>query len=111
MTIELMTVLDAAYWRQLGEDEIAKTLKAIEDINTNIAKNVIIFVGDGMSLPTVTASRIYKAQYDPSGLPKKDVNGEESLLFFETFPHGGLSKVIHERFGFQDELYQARAKA
>jgi alkaline phosphatase len=28
-----------------------------------LAKNVIIFVGDGMSLPTVTASRIYKAQY------------------------------------------------
>jgi alkaline phosphatase len=61
-------------------------------INTNLAKNVIIFVGDGMHLPTVTASRIYKAQYN--GRKKgKEVRGEESLLFFEKFPHVGLSKV------------------
>jgi alkaline phosphatase len=71
----------------------------MQDINTNIAKNVIIFVGDGMSLPTVTASRIYKAQYDGSGTKRKEVNGEESLLFFETFPHGGLSKVIQNKTG------------
>ena len=65
----------------------------MEEINTNVAKNVIIFVGDGMSLPTVTAGRIYRAQQEARSAGK-EVNGEESLLAFEKFPHAGLSKVI-----------------
>lgn len=58
-----------------------------------MAKNVIVFIGDGMSLPTLTASRIYKAQYEArqSGA---SVNGEETYLSFEKFPHIGLSKVL-----------------
>ena len=43
-----------------------------------------------MSLPTLTASRIYKAQRNSN----HTVSGEETRLFFETFPHVGLSKVI-----------------
>ena len=31
--------------------------------NENIAKNIIIFVGDGMSIPTVTAARVFKGQF------------------------------------------------
>ena len=31
--------------------------------NENIAKNIIIFVGDGMSIPTVTAARVLKGQF------------------------------------------------
>jgi alkaline phosphatase len=87
-------VLDATYWRKIGEDEIANTLKAMEELNTNVAKNVIIFVGDGMSLPTVTAGRIYRAQQEARNAGKEEVNGEESFLTFEKFPHAGLSKVI-----------------
>ena len=29
---------------------------------TNVAKNVILFIGDGMSLPTVAAARILKGE-------------------------------------------------
>jgi alkaline phosphatase len=61
-------------------------------VNTNLAKNVIIFVGDGMSIPTLTASRIYKAQYQ-GRKQGKHVSGEETLLTFEKFPNVGLSKV------------------
>ena len=61
-------------------------------VNTNVAKNVIIFVGDGMSIPTLTASRIYKAQYQ-GRQEGRHVNGEETLLTFEQFPNVGLSKV------------------
>jgi alkaline phosphatase len=53
---------------------------------------VIIFVGDGMSIPTLTASRIYKAQYQ-GRKQGKHVSGEETLLTFEKFPNVGLSKV------------------
>ena len=57
-------VLDADYWKHVAELEIEATKKVLNAINTNTAKNIIIFVGDGMSLPTLTASRIYKAQYE-----------------------------------------------
>jgi len=83
---------DYRYWDSIGREEILKSLEANEKLNKNLAKNVIIFVGDGMSLPTLTASRIYQAQH-LAKQQKKKVNGEESLLFFETFPHVGLSKV------------------
>lgn len=58
------------------------SLKNIE----NRAKNVIVFIGDGMGLSTITAGRIFKGQSD--GYP-----GEEYKLIFETFPNTGFSKV------------------
>ena len=39
-----------------------------------------------MSLPTLTAARIYKGQ-------QAGKSGEESLLTFEEFPYGALSRV------------------
>ena len=48
------------FWLQDGENEIKLSLKKTP--NTNIAKNIIIFIGDGMSLPTVAAARIFKGQ-------------------------------------------------
>jgi alkaline phosphatase len=54
--------------------------------NTNAAKNVIMFIGDGMGISTITAARIYQGQ-------KRGQLGEENLLSFERFPHLGLAKV------------------
>ncbi len=50
------------------------------------ATNVILFVGDGMGVSTVTAARILEGQLH--GRP-----GEENRLAFETFPHLALSKT------------------
>jgi alkaline phosphatase len=50
------------------------------------AKNVILFVGDGMGISTLTAARILEGQL--GGRP-----GEENRLSFETFPHVALSKT------------------
>lgn len=50
------------------------------------AKNVILFLGDGMSIATVTASRIYSGQ-------KQGEAGEDSELSFDYFPWTGLSRV------------------
>jgi alkaline phosphatase len=52
------------------------------------AKNIILFVGDGMSLPTVAASRIYEGQL-------KGQSGEENQLSFETMPYSGFSKTYN----------------
>ena len=88
----LLFYSDADYWKDIAKKELDKTLGVLKSLNTKQAKNVIIFIGDGMSLPTVTSARIYKAQYEASQAGKK-VNGEESLLTFETFPNVGLSKA------------------
>jgi alkaline phosphatase len=56
--------------------------------NLNRAKNVIIFVGDGMGIQTVTMARIYKGQ-------KAGRSGEEEVLEWEKFHTTGLSKVAH----------------
>lgn len=52
------------------------------------AKNVILFIGDGMSLPTVAAARILDGQ-------RKGAPGEENLLSWEVFPHTALSKTYN----------------
>ncbi|MGV2980333.1 alkaline phosphatase [Camelimonas sp. ID_303_24] len=51
------------------------------------ARNVILFIGDGMSVPTVTASRILEGQ-------RRGVDGESNWLTFERrLPHVALSKT------------------
>jgi alkaline phosphatase len=52
------------------------------------AKNVILFVGDGMSLATVAAARILDGQ-------RKGASGEENMLSWEAFPHTALSKTYN----------------
>lgn len=54
--------------------------------NLNVAKNVILFLGDGMGPSTVTAGRIHAGQ-------KLGKLGEEHSLTFEKFQHVGLVKV------------------
>ena len=50
------------------------------------AKNIIVFVGDGLGVSTHTMSRIYKGQ-------KKGRSGEEESLVWEDWDYSGLIKV------------------
>lgn len=50
------------------------------------AKNVILFIGDGMGISTVTAARILEGQ-------RRGEPGEENRLAFESLPHVALSKT------------------
>lgn len=75
---EIIIILDSNYWSKSAEQEIKESLSY--KWNENIAKNVIIFIGDGMSIDTITASRIYH-------------KGEANYLGWEKFPHIGLIKV------------------
>lgn len=52
------------------------------------ARNLVLFVGDGMSLTTVAAARILAGQR--AGAP-----GEEHRLAFEDFPHTALSRTYN----------------
>lgn len=50
--------LDAKFWRAQGKDDLTRMLKSVK--YDGRAKNVIIFVGDGMGIQTHTMARIYK---------------------------------------------------
>src|SRR5690242_13034323 len=50
------------------------------------AKNVILFIGDGMGVSTLTAARIYDGQ-------KRGVDGASNLLSFEAFPNLALVRT------------------
>ncbi len=52
------------------------------------AKNVILFVGDGMGISTVTAARILEGQL-------RGETGEENVLAFETLPYVALAKTYN----------------
>lgn len=56
--------------------------------NPNKARNVILFVGDGMGVATVTAARIFDGQ-------SNGLSGEEHVLPFETFPNVALVKTYN----------------
>ena len=50
------------YWLTTGREELYRSVEKTSTQNEGVAKNVILFVGGGMGVSTVTASRIYKAQ-------------------------------------------------
>jgi len=52
------------------------------------AKNVILFVGDGMGMSTITAARIFDGQL-------RGESGEENVLSFEQLPYLALLKTYN----------------
>ena len=74
----------ASFWRDQARASIDEQLKRRE--NTKVAKNVIMFLGDGMGVTTVTAGRIRKGQM-------KGQLGEDFLTEMEQMDHLGLAKT------------------
>ncbi len=62
-------------------------MKAEQKIHKK-TKNVILFVGDGMGISTLTAARILDGQ-------NKGLSGEEGYLSFETFPYSAQVKTYN----------------
>lgn len=67
-----------------GETALARQIAVVP--NTGKARNVILFLGDGMGISTVTAGRIYDGQL-------KGVDGESNSLAFEKLAYSALSKT------------------
>ncbi|CAN2387965.1 alkaline phosphatase [Pristimantis euphronides] len=78
---------DPKYWRDLGRQTLEEALR-LQRLNMNVARNLILFLGDGMGISTVTATRILKGQMN--GGP-----GENSRLEMEKFPFVALSKTYN----------------
>ena len=77
-------------WYEQGQSVLTQAgLNAQSLVNTKgKAKNVILFVGDGMGISTVTATRILAGQ-------KLGKMGEEHQLSFDKFPYSGFAKTYN----------------
>lgn len=67
------------YWNNVAQSTLARQLDK-NQLNTNVARNIIMFLGDGLSIPTLAATRVF-------------LGDESTELSFEKFPYVGLSKV------------------
>lgn len=87
-------------WHEQGRAAI-EAAKATQPI-IRPAKNLILVIGDGMSVPTLTAGRIFEGQM-------RGESGEEHLLSFEEFPYTALSKTYNTNQQVPDSAGTATA--
>ncbi|KAH8254147.1 hypothetical protein KR032_008703 [Drosophila birchii] len=93
--------MNPQFWYSLADEEITKRLAQPQPSPVK-AKNVIMFLGDGMPLATVAAARILKGQ-------RQGKTGEESSLSFERFPYTGLSRTYCSNAQVPDSACTATA--
>lgn len=77
-------VINGVNWTQRAQDELYETLNVRQLVHP--AKNVILFIGDGMGISTQTPTRFLKAQ-----LAGKLIT--DTSLSWERFDASGLIKV------------------
>lgn len=77
-------------WYTAAEQNVSTAQSQVEVIEAvkGKAKNVILFVGDGMGISTVTAARILAGQ-------NMGKMGEEHELSFDKFPYSGFVKTYN----------------
>ncbi|CAL8129990.1 unnamed protein product [Orchesella dallaii] len=80
------TTEDSNYWFQNAEASLQQKILSQKTIKKK-AKNVIFFIGHGMGVSTVTATRIFKGQQEGK-------SGEENILNLEHLPNVGLAKTF-----------------
>ncbi len=78
--------LSPGQWFQQGQ----KTARALgaDTPYPRSGKNIVLLIGDGMNLTTITAARILAGQ-------QKGLFGEENRLTFEQFPQTGFAKTYN----------------
>ena len=80
-------------WFRAGREAVARARTDVGGVLP--AKNVILFIGDGMGITTVTAARIREGQL-------RGETGEENQLSFERLPFTAFSKTYNTDFQVPD---------
>ncbi|KAK9401480.1 intestinal-type alkaline phosphatase [Crotalus adamanteus] len=75
-----------SFWNELADKAIRKASRL--QYRNYQAKNLILFLGDGMGIPTITATRILKGHLQNPPSP-------ESPLSVDSFPYVALSKTYN----------------
>ncbi|KAL0830522.1 hypothetical protein ABMA28_002683 [Loxostege sticticalis] len=84
---EVKETYDRHYWYTQAQETLQKRLQYATEKNP-VAKNIILVVGDGMSLTTATAARILRGQ-------RRGQTGEDTDLAWDTFPAVALAKTYN----------------
>lgn len=82
------------FWLDNAQEFVARQL--VKETNRKIAKNVILFMGDGMSTSTQAAARAY-------------IKSEETKLAWEHFPSVGMAKTYAVDYQVADSSSTATA--
>ena len=69
-----------------AEQQVVATAPANE--TQGAARNIILFIGDGMGISTITSARILDGQF-------KGMTGEENILAWGAMPYAGLTKTYN----------------
>ena len=84
------------FWVNQGQNVLKQKINQNLKHKMKKAKNLVIFIGDGMGISTQMAARVYKG----------DVNSE---LEFEKFPFTGLAKTYCVNYQIPDSACTATA--
>lgn len=76
---------DVTYFSARGQQRLSEE-QARQAIASGKAKNVILFVGDGFGISTLTAARIFDGQ-------EQNKDGESNALYMESLPYLALSRI------------------
>lgn len=82
------------FWIHQGQEKLKEKLS--QKINMNKAKNLVIFIGDGMGISTQSATRSF-------------LGDDSTELSFEKFPFSGLSKTYCVNYKTGDSSCTATA--
>uniref|UniRef100_A0A1I8HQU7 alkaline phosphatase n=1 Tax=Macrostomum lignano TaxID=282301 RepID=A0A1I8HQU7_9PLAT len=93
---------DLSHWAKIAKQDLQTATDVLRQTKENRAKNAILFLGDGMGVPSITVGRILKGQLAGN-------SGEEEILEFERFPHTGLSKTYNTDMQTPDSAGTATA--
>ena len=75
-------------WYSAAQTKLTTKTTQAQAVKSTKAKNVILFVGDGMGISTLTAARILQGQ-------RNNQLGEEGYLSFEKFPYSAQVKTYN----------------
>lgn len=92
-------------WWQAGRAKLQERLTIAN--RPKKAKNVILMVGDGMGIATITAGRIFDGQRPVDARPP--ATGEENSLAFERMPYSALVKTYNTNAQVADSAGTASA--
>ena len=91
------------YWKKLATERFKKDCQKFPSLQkTNKAKNVILLLGDGMGMPTISAGRFYAAQ-------SLGRNGSIQKHPFEEWPYNTMARTCDLETSVTDSASSATA--
>ena len=91
-----------SYWDKSNTIDLQNSLSKFSHLNMNRAKNILLFIGDGMNINTITATRVHASRNSSNC-------GEEYRLAMEKLPFSGFSKTYSTNSQTPDSASTATA--